>query len=50
MRYRWIVKLLFNDWVRKNMTYKINPWLTKLRGGSFSWYIDSKKDDLDQKR
>ena len=39
MRYRWVVKLLFNEWFRRNITYRINPILTKARGGSFSWYI-----------
>ncbi len=39
MRHRWIVRLLFSDWFRRHVTYRLNPLLARLRGGSFSWYI-----------
>jgi len=43
MQFPWIVRVLFNEWVQKNITYHFNKILKKLRGGSYSWYIDSKK-------
>jgi uncharacterized protein (DUF362 family) len=46
MQHRWIVKILFNDWIRKNITYHISPFLKKLRGGSFSWYVEDKKNKI----
>lgn len=45
MQHRWIVKILFNDWLRKNVTYRFNSILVKLRGGSFSWYIDGNDNE-----
>lgn len=44
MQHKWIVRILFNDWIRKNITYYINPVLKKLRGGSYSWYIEEEND------
>ncbi len=38
MQHKWIVKIIFNDWVRKNITYHFRNILKKLRGGSYSWY------------
>jgi len=38
MQYPWLVKILFSDWFRKNISHRLAPILTKLRGGSYSWY------------
>jgi hypothetical protein len=40
MRHRWIVKLLFSDWFRRNVSFRLHPLLKRLRGGSYSWYLD----------
>jgi uncharacterized protein (DUF362 family) len=40
MQHRWLVKIIFNDWVRKNITYRFRGILKKLRGGSYSWYYN----------
>lgn len=42
MQFRPIIKIIFNDWVRKNITFRFNKTLVKLRGGSYSWYIEEK--------
>lgn len=38
MRHPVMVKILFSDFFRKNITYYLNPLLSRLRGGSYSWY------------
>lgn len=40
MQYRPVVKFFFDDRVRRNFTYYLDPLLSRLRGGSYSWYID----------
>jgi len=38
MRNPFIVRILFNDWFRKNISKRLNFILKRLRGGSYSWY------------
>jgi len=39
MQNRWVVKILFNEWIQKNITYHFRNTLKKFRGGSSSWYV-----------
>jgi uncharacterized protein (DUF362 family) len=38
MQHRWSVRIVFNDWVRKNITFHFRGLLKKFRGGSYTWY------------
>ncbi|MGI6775826.1 MAG: DUF362 domain-containing protein [Patescibacteria group bacterium] len=38
MQNPFIVRLLFNDWFRKNITKKISFITDRMRGGSYKWY------------
>ncbi|MFC1925770.1 DUF362 domain-containing protein [Chloroflexota bacterium] len=38
MKHWFITRIIFNDWIRKHITYRINPIIKKLRGGSYTWY------------
>lgn len=44
MRNKFIVRILFSDFVRKHITYHFRNVLKKLRGGSYSWYIIDSND------
>lgn len=46
MQHRWIVNLLFSFWFQRNITYRLRHILKKLRGGSYSWYVDDKQTAL----
>lgn len=39
MQYKPFVKIIFNVWFQKNISYRLRHVLKKLRGGSYSWYI-----------
>jgi len=39
MQHKWIVKILFNEWTQRNITFHFRNFLKKLRGGSYSWYV-----------
>jgi hypothetical protein len=40
MRNKAVVRVLHSDFVRRHFTYHFRGILKKLRGGSYSWYID----------
>lgn len=40
MQFPPVVRFLFSDRVRRGFTRHLNPLLTRLRGGSFTWYDD----------
>lgn len=40
MQFPPVVRLLFSDFVRGNITRRLQPLLKRLRGGSYSWYHD----------
>jgi len=44
MRNHLIVRILFSNFVRRHITYHFRNILKKLRGGSYSWYIDRDDD------
>jgi hypothetical protein len=48
MQHRWLVRIIFNDWFRKNITYKFNKILTRLRGGSYRWHIKEDKTNKEK--
>jgi len=40
MQHKIIVKIVYNEWVQKNITYHFRHILKNLRGGSSKWYIE----------
>lgn len=44
VQHRWVVNILYNEWFQRNITYHLRHLLKWLRGGSYSWYIDQRKD------
>ena len=50
MRNRVIVKILFSDFVRKNITYRFRKILKKFRGGSYSWYVKDEKNKINHQK
>lgn len=44
MHQRWIVRIIFNEWFQRNLTFRIRGLLKRLRGGSYSWYVDKNED------
>lgn len=43
MQHPTVVKIIFNDWIRRHITYHFNWLLVKLRGGSYSWYVHNQE-------
>ena len=41
MYHDFIIKIVFSDWFRKNITYRFRNVLKKMRGGSTYWYVKS---------
>ena len=51
MRCRPIVRILFSDFFRRHITYPLRAPLKRLRGGSYTWYInDEEAAKPDQKK
>ncbi len=44
MRQRWIVRILFNEWFQRNITFRFRGLLKRLRGGSYRWYLNEDDD------